>query len=75
MSNVLDIETAIEKLPQEDFLKLRDWVQHRFDDAWDKEFESDVLAGSLDDLASEALAEHRAGRSKPFPPHEEPSHS
>ena len=71
MSSVEAIETAIASLPREDFLRLREWVQHRFDDQWDRQFEQDVVAGKLDQLGQQALAEHRAGISTPFPPDEE----
>ena len=72
MNAVEEIEKVIEGLPREDFMRLRDWVQRRFEDDWDREFEQDAVAGRLDALAEAALAEHRAGRSTPFPPHEEP---
>jgi hypothetical protein len=74
MSTVQEIETAIERLPREDVFKLRNFIQHRYDDEWDKEINDDILSGKLDDLADMALAEYRAGNSKPFPPDEESSH-
>lgn len=71
--NVLeDIEKEIESLPREDFLRLRDWVQRRFEDEWDREFAEDAASGRLDALAESALSENRAGSSTPFPPDEEP---
>lgn len=75
MSTVEDIEKAIETLPRDDFYRLRDWVQHRFEDQWDKEFEEDAVSGKLDAIAQKTMEEHHAGRSTPFPPYEEPSHS
>jgi hypothetical protein len=60
MSTVQEITAAIGKLPRAEFFRLRDWVQHRFEDEWDREFAEDVRAGRLDKLAEEALAEHRA---------------
>ena len=38
-----------------------------FQDAWDRQIEADIKAGRLDRLAEEALAEHRAGKTRPFP--------
>jgi len=32
--------------------------------AWDQQIEADAKAGKLDALADEALADHRAGRSR-----------
>jgi hypothetical protein len=44
MSTVKEIESAVERLPREDFLRLREWMQRRFDDEWDRQFERDALA-------------------------------
>jgi hypothetical protein len=63
MSTVEQIEAAIQELPREEFLRLREWMQHRFNDQWDKQIEEDSLAGRLDSLAEKAISEHRAGRS------------
>ncbi|MCB1088498.1 MAG: hypothetical protein KDM63_15780 [Verrucomicrobiae bacterium] len=71
MSTVQEIEEAIERLPREDLLRLTDWLSARFPDAWDQQIEDDILAGRLNDLATEALAEHRAGQSQAFPEDEE----
>jgi hypothetical protein len=73
MSTVEEIEKVIENLPRDDFFRLRDWVAHRFEDEWDKEFEEDASSGRLDAVASAALAEHKSGKSTPFPPDEKPS--
>ena len=67
MSSIQEIEEAIANLPREDFLRLRERIQQRFEDQWDEQFEKDVGAGKLDQLGEQALAEHRAGRSTPFP--------
>jgi hypothetical protein len=70
MSTVEEIESAIEKLPAPDFLRLRDWMQERCEDEWDRQFAADAAGGKLDAAAQAALAEHRAGQSTPFPPDE-----
>jgi hypothetical protein len=67
MSSIQEIEEAIANLPREDFLRLRDRIQQRFEDEWDREFEGDVVSGRLEQLGEQALSEHRAGRSTPFP--------
>ena len=67
MSTLEEIEEAIEKLPSEEVFELGDWIQRRIDDQWDRQFESDVQSGRLDDLAAKAMAAHRAGDSKGFP--------
>ena len=71
MSTLAEIEDAIEKLPNEQLFQLTDWISGRFSDAWDRQIEQDIVEGKLDDLAAEAIAEHRAGQSLPLPVDEE----
>ena len=68
MSSIQEIEAAIDTLPPEQFLLLREHIQKRFDEHWDRQFEEDASTGRLDAAAAAAIAEHRAGRSTPFPP-------
>ena len=62
-----EIEQAIAELPQAEFFRLREKVQRRFDQEWDAEFERDVAAGKLDKIAAQVIADHRAGKSAPYP--------
>jgi hypothetical protein len=59
-----DIEKAIEQLAPRELARFRAWFEafdaRQFDDA----VERDARAGKLDALAEEALAAHRAGRSR-----------
>lgn len=73
MSTVEEIESAIQKLPRDQFYRLLAWVRAKYEDEWDRQIEEDAKAGRLDNLSAEALAEYRAGRTKPFPPDEKPS--
>jgi hypothetical protein len=68
MSSIQEIEAAIETLPPEQILLLREHIQKRSDERWDRQFEDDATSGKLDAVAEAAIAEHRAGRSIPFPP-------
>jgi len=61
MSIVQEIENAIRKLPAEDLAALRAWFAEFDADAWDRQFEQDVAAGRLDELAEEALRDLREG--------------
>jgi len=49
----------------------RDELRHKLDeldgDEWDRQIEADARAGKLDRFIEEAIAEHRAGKSRPFP--------
>jgi hypothetical protein len=47
--------------------ELTHWISSRFSDAWDRQIEVDIRSGRLDDVAAEALLEHRAGGSRKFP--------
>ena len=67
MSKVEEIKRAIEQLPKEDFWNLSGWVIQRHESEWDGQIEADIRAGKLDKLGEEALAELRAGRTRPFP--------
>ena len=62
MSTVEEIETAIEKLPRDEFFLLTGWLSEKFSQTWDAQIEDDVSAGRLDELARVALEEHRAGK-------------
>lgn len=61
MSTVQEIEAAIAKLSDHELASLRSWFREFDAKAWDRQFEEDVNAGKLDELASEALQEFRAG--------------
>jgi hypothetical protein len=67
MSTVEEIETAIEKLPREEFFLLTGWLSEKFAQNWDAQIEDDVSAGRLDEFARAALEEHRAWKTAPFP--------
>lgn len=67
MSTVEEIETAIEKLPREELFELTSWLSGKFSAAWDAQIEEDISAGRLQEMASAALEEFRAGKTTPFP--------
>lgn len=61
---VEEIEKAIEKLSEDDLSDLRDWFYKFDNEAWDKQFESDVKAGKLDRAAEKAISDYHAGKCK-----------
>ena len=67
MSTLQEIEQAIDGLPRGQAYKLGAWLERRLNDEWDEQIEGDVAAGRLDNLAQQAIKEHRAGNSKSFP--------
>jgi hypothetical protein len=62
MTDVKDIEKAIERLAPAELAQFRAWFDD-FDAArFDEKIERDAHDGKLDKLAEQALAAHRAGR-------------
>ena len=64
MSEVLEIERAVQKLSRSDLTAFRDWFLGFDAEAWDRQFAEDVSAGRLDALADEAIQDLRGGRCK-----------
>jgi hypothetical protein len=66
MTKIERLEHDIMTLDPSELAALRDWFQNYLADEWDKHVEQDARAGKLDRLADKALADHRAGRTKPL---------
>lgn len=64
MTKIEKIEQDVRKLKRNELSAFRRWFREFDSDVWDRQIEEDVLAGKLDKLAEEALAAHRAGKSK-----------
>ena len=64
MTKIEQLEGEIKSLNRSELFALRDWFQSFLADEWDKQIEADAKAGKLDHLARQALAEHKAGRTK-----------
>lgn len=64
MANVDDIKVAIESLPEEEFIELREWFSEKDWEKWDRQIERDSESGKLDFLIEEALEEKRTGKLK-----------
>jgi hypothetical protein len=64
MSTVEEIERAIERLPEAEWARLRDWFEERDAALFDAKIERDARAGKLDAMAQRALADHDAGRTR-----------
>ena len=50
------IQQEIERLPQKEFVRLRQWFAEKDWQLWDSQFEKDVQNGKLDFLFAEALS-------------------
>ncbi|MBI2301292.1 MAG: hypothetical protein HYU66_20480 [Armatimonadetes bacterium] len=62
MSRVEELVEEVRKLSDEDFWAFQHLLAELEADAWDRQFEADVLAGKFDALAAEALREEAEGR-------------
>ena len=61
MGSIKSIEKAVEALPPAELAEFRQWFAEFDAQAWDQQLERDAVAGKLDGLAAEALADHQAG--------------
>lgn len=66
MTTVETITAAIAQLSPEEVAQIRDWLNEQAEAEWDAQIERDERAGRLNELADRALAEHRAGRTRPL---------
>jgi len=64
MTTIEKLEQEVQKLTREELAAFRDWFRQYDSDEWDRQIERDVRAGKLGSLAQEAIAEHKAGRTK-----------
>ena len=64
MSNIEEIKSAIEPLPETDYVRFRQWFIDRDWTKWDKQIKEDSQSGKLDFLISQAIAEKNNGTLK-----------
>ena len=62
MTNVQEIETAIQQLTREELSAFRSWFEEFDAEFWEYQFQVDVQAGRLDSLADEALIDLKKGK-------------
>ncbi|MDG4882118.1 MAG: hypothetical protein E5X48_26455 [Mesorhizobium sp.] len=66
MTKLEQIEKSVAELNPEELKAFAAWFEALQADLWDKQIEADAKAGRLDKLADQALADHRAGRTRPL---------
>lgn len=64
MTTADEIKQAVLSLPEAEYDKVMDWLHELAEDAWDRQFEEDVLAGKLDFLKDEVEQAKREGKLK-----------
>lgn len=57
------IENEIRSLDRGELANLRDWFARYDARQWERQIHADLAGGKLDELAAEALAEHKRGKS------------
>jgi len=55
MSKVEEIKQAIDTLPEEEYIQLRQWFSEKDWQKWDRQIAADSESGKLDFLMQEAL--------------------
>jgi hypothetical protein len=66
MGKVDDIKKSLEELSPQEQREMADWFVELRERLFDEQIEKDILAGKLDALAEEALADLKAGRTTPL---------
>jgi hypothetical protein len=61
---VREIELAVSRLSPQELANFRKWFDEFDAKAWDEQFEFDATSGKLDELASQAISDFRAGKCK-----------
>jgi len=64
MDTVESIENAVEQLGRDDLASFREWFSAFEAAQWDAQIEQDIAAGKLDELATAAIEEFEAGKTK-----------
>lgn len=64
--SIKELESAISQLPREQFAEFASWFDEYRAELWDRQIETDIKAGRLDELAGQADAEFEAGKCKPL---------
>jgi hypothetical protein len=64
MEKIEKIEQEVQALSPEELAQFRAWFLEYDGATWDRQIERDAQAGRLDDLASKALRDHAAGKTK-----------
>jgi hypothetical protein len=58
------LEREVKKLDKAGLEAFRNWFRRYDSDAWDLQIQKNARAGKLDELASDALAAHKSGKTR-----------
>ncbi len=62
MSRVESLEGQVKQLSSEELRVFREWFAQFDAEAWDRQFDSDVRNGKLDELSARALRDYKADK-------------
>lgn len=62
--SVKEIEDVIAQLPKKQLRQFRTWYEQFDSEIWDEQIEQDTNNGAFDELAKQAIADHKAGKTK-----------
>jgi len=68
MDRVEEIESAIDRLPPEDYKRVLAWLREHEQSRWDEQMDRDSASGKLDFLFKEAEDESAADLPRKWPP-------
>ncbi|MGF7004598.1 hypothetical protein [Aminobacter sp. BE322] len=66
MTKLEQLQKSVEALSKDELKKFAAWFAELQAERWDRQIAEDAAAGRLDMLAEKALAEIRAGRTRPL---------
>ncbi|MER8566346.1 hypothetical protein NKI32_02360 [Mesorhizobium sp. M0761] len=66
MTKLEQIEKSVAELSPDELKAFAAWFEALQADMWDRQIEADAQSGRLDKHAEQALADHRAGRTRPL---------
>lgn len=66
MSDIGKLEDQVKKLSPKELAEFRAWFAEFDAQVWDRQIEADSAAGKLDHLIQEAVADYKAGKSRPL---------
>ncbi len=64
MDKVSILEEEVKKLSESELAEFRKWYLKYDERCWDQQLAADLDAGRLDDMAAEALAEYKLGKTR-----------
>lgn len=63
-TDVDELAEQVANLSDEELAEFRQWFAEYDAELWDRQFERDVEAGNLDEVAEKALEDHEEGRTR-----------